>query len=388
MSLYKLMVVGYRPTYTILTFDPTTAKLKTLSSPPIKLISSSIPDPQKSTWVEVSSAKTEDGSQTLYSVPEKPSGGALAVSLKVTEEGEVEVTSEREFEGGPVHLHIMKDRSGIVISNFQGGTAILFPLLPSGLLSPDSTSTPLKFPFVYSGQTAPHKRQDAAYAHQCQEGEGGVLYVPDLGNDRVWVVGREGESGLEVKGWLQAPGGTGPRHCLLSQDGKYLYVLTELSSELIAFPLPASATLSSSSTPIEPLPNFRQSIIPPSVPSHLHLKLNAAQLWANPAYPHILYASNRLELELPAEEATGQPGDAVAIIELTPAGDAVVGVKHVRTGCNNIRGMRVSKDGKYVVVGGRKGGGVEVWSTGEGGVDWKLAGKEEKIDGVTDMAWL
>jgi hypothetical protein len=46
-----------------------------------------------------------------------------------------------------------------------------------------------------------------------------VLYVPDLGSDRVWLVKRDGDSGLKIEGYLQAPAGSGPRHAVLSIDG-------------------------------------------------------------------------------------------------------------------------------------------------------------------------
>jgi 6-phosphogluconolactonase (cycloisomerase 2 family) len=45
--------------------------------------------------------------------------------------------------------------------------------------------------------------------------------MPDLGSDRVWVVKREGPSGLKIHGYLQAPEGAGPRHAVLSLDGTF-----------------------------------------------------------------------------------------------------------------------------------------------------------------------
>lgn len=78
----------------------------------------------------------------------------------------------------------------------------------------------------------------------------------------------------------------------------------------------------------------------------------------------------------------------MAIVTLNEEGNKLIDVKFIRTGCNNIRGMRASPDGKYVAVAGRYGGGVEIWSVGDSGVDWRLAGKDENIDSVTDMAWL
>lgn len=50
-----------------------------------------------------------------------------------------------------------------------------------------------------------------------------MLYCMDLGGDRIWVVERQGESELEIKGYLQCPGGSGPRHAVISPDGMCLY---------------------------------------------------------------------------------------------------------------------------------------------------------------------
>lgn len=119
----------------------------------------------------------------------------------------------------------MKDGSGIVVSNFIGGSIIFFPITASGALSETSESPLLILPFVYESQTAPNvKRQEASHAHHVVEGRNGILYVSDLGNDRIWIVKREGESGLAIKGYLQAPPGTGPRHSLISKDGAYVHV--------------------------------------------------------------------------------------------------------------------------------------------------------------------
>lgn len=105
---------------------------------------------------------------------------------------------------------------------YLGGSIIFFPITSDSTLSSSSASPLLKFPLTYEEQqTAPNpERQDTAHCHQIIEGNEGTLYVPDLGNDRVWVVWREGESGLSVKGWCQAPPGSGPRHACISNDGE------------------------------------------------------------------------------------------------------------------------------------------------------------------------
>ncbi|OXB38344.1 hypothetical protein LQV05_006563 [Cryptococcus neoformans] len=375
MSLYKFLVTGYRPSLSIFSFEPATAK--------IKLVSESSPAPQKATWIELAdpnSVPSQGPARYLYSLSDANKGSA--VSLKLVDD-HIEITGQRVSHGGGVHIHIMKDGSGIVVSNFNGGSIIFFPVTSSGVLSETSESPLLTLPFVYESQTAPNvKRQEASHAHHVVEGRNGTLYVSDLGNDRIWIVKREGESGLAIHGYLQAPPGTGPRHSLISKNEKYLYCLTELTNEILVFPL------ENTSEPIQSLPDFKCSIIPPSVPPAAHHHLNAAELIFNPTIPNVLYASNRLELSLPAEFATGEPGDAVAVVTLNEEGNELVDLKSIRTGCDGIRGMRASPDGKYVAVAGRYGGGVEIWSVGDSGVDWRLAGKDEHIDLVTDIAWL
>lgn len=117
----------------------------------------------------------------------------------------------------------MKDGSGIVVANYVGGSIIFFPVDSAGQLAESSESPNLKFPFAYEGDKAPNKeRQDEPHPHQVIEGAEGRLYVPDLGNDRIWVVKRKGESGLDIEGWLQVPEGLGPRHAVISPDGALL----------------------------------------------------------------------------------------------------------------------------------------------------------------------
>ncbi|KAK8869679.1 hypothetical protein IAR55_000247 [Kwoniella newhampshirensis] len=380
MSTYSFLVGGYRPTLGLVSFDPATAKIKVVSESKA---------PEKASWIEIAPSKAGSlaSSKVLYTISELDKVGK-AVSLKLTDD-KVEITGERETQGSPAHLHIMKDGSGIVASNFSGGSAIFFPVNEDGSLKTDSESPLLKLPFPYEGKEAPNpERQDAARAHQVIEGEDGLLYVSDLGSDRVWVVVREGESGLTIKGWLQAPPGCGPRHAVISPNGKYLYLLTEMTSEIVVF------NLENKTYPVVSEADFTVSILPPSVPEEGKKYMNAAELLLNPAFPNVLYATNRLELSFD-EKSEGKfkhpdepVGDAIAIVTLSEDGSKVESVKHVRTNLDNLRGAQVSPDGKYVAVAGRKAGGIEIWQTGANGTEFKLAGKDEKITDVTDLVWV
>ena len=276
--------------------------------------------------------------------------------------------------------------------------------IESNALAASSASPNLEFPFTYKdAKTAPNpERQEASHPHQVVE-HNGTLYVPDLGSDRIWLVKREGESGLRIDGYLQAPEGSGPRHVVVSKDckspsasqrhawdslsAKHLYMVAELGHKVIAFDL-----ASGSQTPI---PGFDQSIIPPSAPSSHSKYMDSSEIAINPVFPNTLYAANRLEMQifkmqpdLPPLPDYPPSGDAVAILILSEDGSKVEDVKHVRTGCDNLRGLTVSPDGKYVAVAGQDGGGVEVYVIGGiHGEDWELAAKDESLKGVNTLVW-
>ncbi len=126
----------------------------------------------------------------------------------------------------------------------MGGSAIYIPIDPStGLLSPSqnptistilSTITPisasslvapnylLKFTSPYGSSPGPNaERQEASHPHQCIEGDDGLLFVPDLGSDRVWMLKKGQGEELKLVGQLEVPGGTGPRHAVVSSGSEF-----------------------------------------------------------------------------------------------------------------------------------------------------------------------
>lgn len=67
--------------------------------------------------------------------------------------------------------------------------------------------------------------------------DGRYLYVADLGLDRIFRYGA-GPGGLTVLEGISPisfPCGEGPRHMVFSEDGRYLYVVTELKNHLFTF---------------------------------------------------------------------------------------------------------------------------------------------------------
>lgn len=172
-----------------------------------------------------------------------------------------------------------------------------------------------------------------------------------------------------------------------------MHVIGELSHTVLAFDIARAP-----SRGMEPIAGFAPNIIPPTVQPKHQTMMDSAEIALHPTIPNVLYVSNRWERHIAAREpqlknvpSEMPPGDAIAIILLSADGRAVQSVKHVRTNADVIRGMRVSEDGKYCVVVGQEGGGVEVYAIqGERGDLWSLAASlDEGIDnGIKHAVWL
>lgn len=89
------------------------------------------------------------------------------------------------------------------------------------LVLEDTKRVETRFKFTYDKNGPIEHRQQQCHAHQVLEDKHGLLYVPDLGADRVWILRREHLS-LDVCGWMQCPPGTGPRHAVFGHNGNHL----------------------------------------------------------------------------------------------------------------------------------------------------------------------
>ena len=100
-------------------------------------------------------------------------------------------------------------------------------------LSPDETSAALP-----NDAVGPRKdRQQKAFAHQTfYTPDGKLMGVCDLGCDRVNFYEYKKSGGLEKPViTLKADPGDGPRHAIFSNDGKFLFVVNELSSTVTSY---------------------------------------------------------------------------------------------------------------------------------------------------------
>lgn len=112
------------------------------------------------------------------------------------------------------------------IWQYLGGSIALYPVSISAeneMILSDEPRTELfpEFPYKIPGHGPNQSRQQQCHIHQILEDRRGLLYAPDLGSDRVWIIRRDALR-MEVCGWLACPPGTGARHAVFSPDGTSL----------------------------------------------------------------------------------------------------------------------------------------------------------------------
>jgi 6-phosphogluconolactonase (cycloisomerase 2 family) len=172
-----------------------------------------------------------------------------------------------------------------------------------------------------------------------------------------------------------------------------LYVVGELSHDVIAFDLPTVPTKN-----IQPIENFAANIVPPTAHPVLQSKMESGEMCFHPTIPNVLYVSNRWERHVAQHEANhdnahsdAPAGDSVAIVLLAEDGRSVEAIKHVRSSCDVIRGMRISQDGEYAAVVGQESGGVEIYqiSGGRGDIWTNVVGLSDALgNGLKHAIWL
>ncbi len=123
-----------------------------------------------------------------------------------------EISSTR----GEVACHMAMHRGRVYVANYISGS--LF-----------STQDRLA---VHTGKGKDRDRQEAPHVHSVAVAPSGdAILSCDLGTDEVYVYDLD----LRELSREWVPGGNGPRHLVFSKDGRFVYVMNELSATLSVF---------------------------------------------------------------------------------------------------------------------------------------------------------
>jgi 6-phosphogluconolactonase (cycloisomerase 2 family) len=132
---------------------------------------------------------------------------------------------------GKHSCHIVLLERQAVVADYTSGTLTLYELDGQGLPQPNPTVV------KYEGKGPHPKRQLSPHIHSSTlSPDGKTLLVADLGCDRLIRYNVEnGRLVLPEAEIIALPAGSGPRHCAFAPEGDYLYVVTELTDEVMTF---------------------------------------------------------------------------------------------------------------------------------------------------------
>ncbi|NRR34161.1 lactonase family protein [Oxalobacteraceae bacterium] len=175
--------------------------------------------PQLPVLYAVNDDSASEGSVSAYAV--ERGSGALRKLNEVSTGG-----------NGSTHLSLDLPSMTLLAANFASGSA------SSIALNPDGSMGALVSTLKASG-SGPHRRQASPHGHgSAVDPSGRYALVSDLGADRLFVYGFDRATRVMTPDAaarsFAAPPGSGPRHVVFAPNGKTVYLINELSAELMA----------------------------------------------------------------------------------------------------------------------------------------------------------
>ncbi|HHG89399.1 MAG TPA: lactonase family protein [Devosia sp.] len=223
---------------------------------------------------------------------------------------------------GELPCHLSTDSSGLRLASAQywTGDTLLFPLMQDGRIASKLTS------IQHNGSGPNAKRQEGPHAHFAGFlSNPDELAIVDLGLDRIFLYPfdtERGELDLDAQKEVVLPPGAGPRHLTAAPDEKKIYVLCELSEQIILFD-----RFPEGWTQVQQIQAFGESANSDGA---------AAAIRISPDN-RFLYASGRTQSEIACFSIDAVTG------RLSP-------VQHIPSGGKGPRDFALSPDGRFVVV--------------------------------------
>lgn len=271
----------------------------------------------------------------VYSVSENNESGSMVSAFALDKRsGKIELLNESPVNSdGPCYITIDRKGRNLHTANYGGGTITSFQVKENGSF----TSAVSMISFKGSGPDS--LRQKKAHLHSVQYSpDGQYLFAADLGSDKLYRLDVndtpfEGQPGLldnSLKEFVM-PAGTGPRHFDFHPDGgRYLYLLGELSGEVIVFDYA-----------------FGQLTQKQIIAADTTGARGSADIHVSPD-GRFLYASNRLQ------------ADGIAIFSIDPDDGTLTRVGYQLT-ATHPRNFVITPNGKFLLVAGRDDNKIQIF---------------------------
>jgi 6-phosphogluconolactonase len=156
--------------------------------------------------------------------------GSVSSFAMDTKTGQLKLLNTVSSRGdGPCHLVVDPSGKWLYVANYGGGSVAEYPVHDDGSLGESSA-------FVqHAGSSVNRGRQSGPHGHSTViSPDGKSVFVADLGLDQILSYKVGGLTPNDPPFIKIAPG-AGPRHFAFTPNGKFAYVMTEMTASVVAF---------------------------------------------------------------------------------------------------------------------------------------------------------
>jgi len=260
----------------------------------------------------------------LYAVNEAGKSSMVSAFALEPKTGKLTLLNQLPALGeDPCYISFDKTGKFALVAIYTSGNVVVFPILADGKLGEHTALV------QDSGTLGPNKkRQEGPHAHWIEtSADNHFALVSDLGLDEVVVYKFNGVKGTlspNQPSYVRLKQGSGPRHIAIRPGGKFIYVVSELSSTVTAFRFNAKAgTL-----------HELQTVT--TVPKDFSGRNDTAEIAVHPN-GKFLYASNR-------------GNESIAVFAIHPTKGTLTFVANVPTGGKEPRHFAIDPGGNYLLA--------------------------------------
>ena len=236
--------------------------------------------------------------------------------------------------------HLSVDATGrtLVAANYGSGNVSSFQIRADGTL------TAVVSNHYHGGSAQDPKRQKEPHPHSAFiHPNNCYVYVPDLGIDKVMIYALDPvRATLTPCGSTEVPGGSqGPRHMKFSSDGKFAYVLNELSLSIASY----SVNLETGQLEYIDTQSVLTNGVDPEGMSCAEIRIHPSEQW--------LYASIR--------DLAGRGRDALSTFQRATDGSIRL-IANTPAAVYIPRNFNIDPSGKWLIVGGQRSATLTIFS--------------------------
>ena len=275
----------------------------------------------------------------------KPTGSVSAYSIDRATGRLTLINRQPSLGRSPCHLTLDRTGRHLLVANYSSGTVAVLPVAADGRLGEPTA-------VQHSGSSINKQRQEAPHAH-CTNFDPAYrfFFACDLGTDQVMAYRLDDAKGIltaHTPPFAAVKAGSGPRHMAFRPDGRYAYVLNELTSTVTAFSYDAQKGVLTEGQTSSTLPAGHTG------------QNSGAEIAVHPS-GRFVYTSNRGH-------------NSIAIFRVDRATGALTFVRTQETGGRTPRNFALDPSGRLLLAANQDSGTVVVFTIDEASGDLTSTG--------------